>query len=391
MIKYSSNILALCDKPIQISQVVGFIQIANVNVSNYGENLTIVAVDTLGNNSKVKVQLEEELKRLNLKNANVVQYSFDDPIYKGDYSSQSGLEAIIDFIKRRINKHVTHMMCALLSQRFVKIHLDAYQEIPIYMLEDGLASYLNIPITYQSNLVSHYKAPGFVLSHFKRVRKINLLHKDLGIPVSQLQPRYLNVNLTENRMEETKKRDNLYVFLNPSQLSNNLNLIKSFWEYKAFGIKLDRPVDALLIGQNFSDICSDFYFRNEVELYLDTCELLLKKFDKVIFAPHPKLSMRTINIMRERISSPSRLTFHTDSSIPVESLMMSEHSPKYVFGFYSSAMWNIKNILGFERVYTVLGWSTIELYNKLGYDIQKQAYRKARQSFLPVQKALFEE
>lgn len=384
-----SNILALCDKAIQIPQVIGMIKCnKSMSMTNFGENIIVVVVDTMGNNSDSYKYIKEELDRHQLCKTKIVQYDYYSQIYKGDFSTEVGINNIIDYIKYKLNRDITQIVCALLSQRFVKVHLDAYSDASVYMIEDGLASYLNVPVKYVNNLPDHYKIQGVVLSHMKRVKKINLLHSEIGIPKSQLNFRYLNVDLNKNLVEETKKRENIYTFFNERCLKINRDLLFDFWKHKAINLELSDGIEALLIGQNFSDFCDEFYFRDEIDLYIETCELLLSRFKTVLFVPHPKLSTRVINIMKTSISEPSRLVIHENPNIPVESIVLVGNAPKYVFGFYSTAMWNIRNHLGIDHVYTVLGWSTINLYNKLGHDIQKQAYRKARQMFFPIEKVL---
>lgn len=382
--------LAICDKPAQIAQLVAFERVEDsVNFVNYGANLVVVLLDTLGNNSSAVAGLKEGLNDFYLFNATIVQYDLNDIIYKGDYSGPNGLRQITAFIRETVHKDISAIFCSLLSQRFVKIHLDAYPKAPIYMLEDGLASHLEMSVKDCQAWGAYYTHQGIVLSHVQRLAK-SIVIPSGDIPRTYNNFRTVSIDFANNLLEEHTPISNVFVGLNQDKHKIIADCISDYWHKKSQKISIPDGHSAVLIGQNLSDFTKDFFFRNEIELYVALCEKMLQKFEKIIFAPHPKASDRTTVIMQKLLSKPDNVYFFDSRLAPVEALFVLENAPQYAVGLYSSSLWNLKNILGLENVYTALGWDTIKLYQELVQDIQKQAYKKARQDFYSLNKLLGE-
>ncbi len=380
--------LAICDKPSQITQLLAYEKILpEVGFVNFGENLVVVVLDSLGNNHAAFDAIKKELSTNYLFNAQIIKYDSADLIYMGDYSKPVGLREITAFIRQRINSQIKTIFCALLSQRFVKVHLDAYPKASIYMLEDGLASYLEMPIKDCQSWGAYYSHGGIVLAHLRRLEKTILNQLDQGLPKCYLQAQKSHLNLVTHTIEPLKPLEELHLGLNAENKKIIDEMIIDYWQVKAQ--KAVVPLSqVVVIGQNLSDFCKDFFFRNEVELYVTTCEKLLEKFESVVFVPHPKSSSRIVALMQGLLKNPERVYFFSNPDVPVESLFLGSNPPKCAIGFYSSSMWNLSNILGIKEVYTALGWETMKLYQELSHDIQKQAYKKARQEFYHLGKLL---
>lgn len=382
--------LAICDKPSQITQLLAYEKIlTEVGFANFGENLIVVVLDSLGNNHTAQDAIKNELKANYLFNAQVIKYEASDLIYQGNYSKPEGLREITAFIRNRINAPIKTIFCALLSQRFVKIHLDAYPKASIYLLEDGLASYLEIPVKDCQSWGAYYTHGGIVSAHLERLQRTIFNQVEAGIPKCYLQSQKFNLNLATHTIEPRQSLEEVHLGLNAECKNIIDEMMKNYWHIKAQQTMISDS-QVVVIGQNLSDFCKDFFFRNELELYVDICEKLLEKFDNIIFVPHPKASARMATLMQGLLKNPERVQFFSNPDVPVESLFLMSNPPKYAVGLYSSSMWNLSNILGVKNVYTALGWETIKLYQELSHDIQKQAYKKARQEFYHIGKLLGE-
>lgn len=380
--------LAICDKPSQITQLLAYEKILpEVGFVNFGENLVVVVLDSLGNNHAALEAIKKELSVNYLFNAQVIKYDSSELIYTGDYSKPAGLRETTAFIRQRINAPIKTVFCALLSQRFVKIHLDAYPKASIYMLEDGLASYLEMPVKDCQSWGAYYSHGGIVLSHLQRLQKTILNQLDQGVPKCYLQAQKCHLNLATHRMEPLQPLQELHLGLDPENKQIIDEMMIDYWQVKAQQAVIPSS-QAVVIGQNLSDFCKDFFFRNEVELYVEICEKLLERFETITFVPHPKASGRMATLMQGLLKNPDRVNFFSNPEVPVESLFLTSNPPKYAIGLYSSSMWNLSNILGVKEVYTALGWETMKLYQELSHDIQKQAYKKARQEFYHIAKLL---
>lgn len=383
--------LAICDKPSQIIQLLAYERmLPDVGFVNFGENLVVVVLDSLGNNQSAQETIKKELSANYLFNAQVIKYDATDLIYKGDYTKPAGLRDITAFIRGRLNVKIKTIFCALLSQRFVKIHLDAYPQASIYMLEDGLASYLEIPVKDCQSWGAYYSHGGIVLAHLQRVQKTILNQLDSGIPKCYLQAQKFTINFANNQIEPAQPLEEVHLGLVPEYQQIIQELMLDYWRNRAGQVSLPQHCEAVLIGQNLSDFCKNFFFRNEVELYVSICEKLLEKFEHIVFVPHPKASARMASLMQGLLKQPERVHFFSNPEVPVESLFLAENAPKYAVGLYSSSMWNLSNVVGIKEVYTALGWETMTLHQELGQDIQKQAYKKARQEFYHINRLLGE-
>lgn len=375
--------LAICDKPSQIMQLIAFEKMqSGVKFVNFGENLLVVVLDSLGNNHTAYESIRKELDANYLFNASLIKYESNEEIYSGDYTKPDGLRVITAFIRSKLNTNVQAIFCALLSQRFVKIHLDAYPKAPIYLLEDGLASYLEIPVKDCSAWGMYYSHTGIVKAHLSRIQKSILSQPELGIPKCYLQAQKFNVDFVNNVIQEEGASEDIFLCQDSNKRKFILDAMLEHWRSKANTISLPAGCDVVVIGQNLSDFCKNFFFRNEVEMYVSICEKLLKKFEKIVFVPHPKASERMTSVMKMLLNNPDRVYFFNHADVPVESLfLLPNNSPKYAVGFYSSSMWNLSQVVGLKSVYTALGWETQKFFQELAHDIQKQAYKKARQEF----------
>ncbi|QND35882.1 hypothetical protein HB772_29795 (plasmid) [Sinorhizobium meliloti] len=380
--------LALCDKASQIVQIACMAEMfaggkGAIQLGRAGRDLIVVLVDTLGNNATAAGHLRSALDENGFLEASIVHYDRGDSIYKGDFSKTVGIERVIADIRRRHPKRIAGIFCALLSQRFVKLHLDAFPAAPIYMLEDGLASYLEMPIKASAKLFHNYAHKGDVLAHLKRVRLANLPLTEIEAPRSHLRKRYVQFDLGQRQLVEMKAAEKCYIGLNDERRAKMHAAFIDHWKKRARDLQGEWRPQAIVLGQNFSDFCKGFYFRDEIEMYAETCRRLFEVCDRVMFIPHPKSPARLADIIKESVDGD--LVVHRDSSVPAEAFFLLDEPPQYAVGYYSTAMWNINEILGGET-YTALGWSTRQLYAGLQHDIQRQAYRAARQKFFPLEK-----
>ncbi|WOS65245.1 polysialyltransferase family glycosyltransferase [Sinorhizobium fredii] len=381
--------LALCDKASQIVQIACMANMfpkghGAIQLGEAGRDLIVIVVDTLGNNAAAAQHLRASLDDYGLTKASIVHFGRGESIYTGDFSTQDGIQRVLADLRSRYPSRIAGIFCALLSQRFVKAHLDAFPDAPIFMLEDGLASYLEMPIKACARLIDSYAHKGDVLAHLKRVKLANLPLTEGSAPSSHLQKRYVQLDLGQQKLVEMKAAEKCYIGLNPERRAKMHAAFVDFWKGRARDLRGGVRPQAILLGQNFSDFCKGFYFRDEVEMYADACRRLFKLCDRVMFIPHPKSPSRLADLISERVTG--ELLVHRDPSIPAEAFFVRDERPSYAVGYYSTAMWNIQEILGAET-YTALGWSTRQLYaGLLQYDIQRQAYRAARQTFFPLEK-----
>lgn len=380
--------LALCDKASQVVQLACMAKmfprgLGSINIGYEGKNLIIVVVDTLGNNSAAEHHLREELDESGLSKASIVHYQRNDVIYTGDYSTADGIQRVITHLHEKLPRNIEGIFCSLLSQRFVKIHLGAYPEAPVFLLEDGLASYLDIPIKVCATLVDQFTHKGVVSAHLKRVHMANLPITEANAPASHLKKRFVQFDVDQQKFQYVRAVEKCYIGLNPRRRSMMHSALMDYWQRRAGRLEGDWRPQAVVLGQNFSDFCEGFYFRDEVEMYAETCRRLFNICDRVMFIPHPKSPARLAKLMAEKVSGD--LVVHRDPSTPAEAFFVRDNPPAYAVGYYSTAMWNIQEILGGET-YTALGWGTRRLYGGLQHDIQRQAYRAARQKFFPLEK-----
>lgn len=391
MTKKIDSFLAICDKPNHIVQILGFEKIRKeINFVNFGENLIVVALDINGKTPNIEKELRQELDECLLFNATVIKYQPDELVYTGVYSKVGGLQALIRFIREKIQVKVPVIFCADLQLQIVKIHLDAFPKAEVFLLEDGLTSYLEKSVKECTSWGSYYAHRGIVLAHLQRVKQANLMQEALGIPRCYINTRRVNINFCQNKFSENEPKSQVYLGLNADSRAIMTFKMQDFWLRKSDEIDLSQDYDAVIIGQNLSDFCRDFYFRNEVELYLQTCETLLKKFDKLLFVLDTPYAERIMKLMKEKLSNSNKVNFWVNGNTPIESLIIGKDVSKPIIGFYSHALWTIKNILEVDSVYTALGWNTVKLYNEIAYEMHKQSYRKARLDFYPLHKLMLD-
>lgn len=378
--------LVLCYKPQLLSQFISLPQVfPEINIKNNGENVIVVGYEKLSSDRRSRLNFEVEVCEMGLSNSRVVFYEPSDKIYKGDFSSWDNIQVVLNSIRKKIPFNITSIFTGLMSQRFTKSHFEAFEKSSIYLLEDGIRTYLEIPTKFNNTLVQRFAYYAIDESHMKRVKKVCSVIPDINIPTSHYDVRYLDIDFSSNEVEELKKSENMYLSLNKRRLSLMHNSMILHWSKLAKQFNNLERAEALLIAQSLDSVSRDFYFRDEVELYIRNCNELLKRFDKVYFAAHPK-NPRIAEFVKKGVSKPDNVICIKNINAPIESLFFSNNAPSYVFGYYSSSMWYIKDVIGLQDVYTLLGWETRELYEQLHDDIQKQAYRLARNYFYPLAK-----
>lgn len=379
--------LAICDNPAQIVQLLGYEKInKQIYFEDCGANL-LVLINQKSNMGDLIQKIRQELNENFLINAQITQYQPGDIIYNHDYTQIDAIRSSTQFIREKVGVNVIGIFCSDLQDRFVKIHLDALPKSNVYLLNNGIFSYLEKLVKHCDSWVSYYKHKGVVLSHLNRVKQANLIQMDLGIPSSYLNQRPVHLDFIHHKATEVSQSKNVFLGLDAQNRSIMTMQEQDYWFKKASAIKLEKGFGAVLLGQNLADFCNNFHFRNELELHVEICEQLLKKYQKIIFIPDVESRPKMIALMKQRLSKPDNILF-MDFGTYAESLVFVENAPKVFVGFYNSSLWNLKNILDCDDVYNALGWHTLKLYQELAFEIHKQAYRKSRLHFYSFDKLL---
>ncbi|UXZ04106.1 alpha-2,8-polysialyltransferase family protein [Moraxella nasicaprae] len=381
--------LAICDNPEQIVQLLGYEKInKQISFENCGANLLVLIDQKSASNADDLIQkIRQELNENFLINTQIIQYQPEDIIYSHDYTQIDAIRSSTQFIREKVGVNVVGIFCSDLQDRFTKIHLDALPKSSVYLLNNGVFSYLEKLVKHCESWVSYYRHKGVVLNHLNRVKQANLIQMDLGVPNSYLNQRPVHLDLIHHKVTEVAQSKNVFLGLDVQKRSIMTMQEQDYWLKKALSIKLEKGFGAVFLGQNLASFCNNFHFRDELELHLEVCEKLLQKYQKIIFVPDAESRPKMIELMKQKLSNPDNVLF-MDFGTYAESLVFVENAPKIFVGFYNSSLWNLKNILDCDEVYNALGWDTLKLYQELAFEIHKQAYRKSRLHFYSFDKLL---
>lgn len=253
---------------------------------------------------------------------------------KGLVFIKKGIKSNSDSITQYLDKIDEVFIFNVNSPVTRSILLKTTQSIPLTKIEDGIVDYLDFKYTEKNELIKMiFRSIIVAITRTKKIYKRNLksflskIDKQYSFfPESAIKIEFAKIiNLTNYKYEIKRVLKDTFV--------NNVS------------DSLDTNCDVLFIGQSLYEDNS-LPLSEEIEFYKKIMGSLVKKYNCIIFKPHPRTCNKKKLALIKYIESNEKIEY-LDLDIPVEALLVTNNFT-LVIGMWSNPIIYGRKLFGIE-------------------------------------------